>query len=452
MMNAFLLVLIALSVAIPSRLVAATLPAIWIGQRLLPANLQTLVPLGPVDLSPADLVVLSLLARLAFSFAARKELAIDRGLYLALAAYLAVNLVATFVAGIKFGEAHLIRCATSGARFISELLVLPIIAQAVRTLPEAKLCLRILLATLGALAAIQFLNYFGAAHGIVIGEVQGAERGELRYFGPVGDSVGMVLLLGYLVSLCFANLAGAAIFLVGILLTAGLGATFAAVVATALFVCFGSRTVQVREFGSRKLWLLPAGALLVLIAAFVVARPLTKTLVDRLRSGTYASSSAQRAVSARLAGAMIVDHPLLGVGYLGYENALRKYGGAKYFNLEKPDGAQANANNQILQSLTDSGICGLLAFAGLVACAGRLFWRVARRSADPFVATFFLAALLWLLAQFFGNLAAVWLNPGSFVARLLWIMLGLGVAVARLLPAQELAVARRSAEPELVPA
>lgn len=451
-MNTLLLVFIALCAALPSRFVAAGLPVIWIAQRLLPADLGALVRLGPVELSPADLVVLLLFAKLAFSLVRQKELVIDRALYLALGAYLVVNLVATFVGGIKFGEAHLIRCATSWARFVSELLVLPIIAQAVKTLPQAKICLRILLGTLVALAAIQFLNYFGAGHGIVIGEVQGAARGELRYFGPVGDSVGMVLLLGYLVSLCFANLAGAALFLVGILLTAGLGATFAAVVGTALFVLFGTRTIPVQEFARRKLWLLPLVALLGLVAALIFAKPLTKTLLNRLSTGTYASSGAQRAVSARLAGAMMVDNPLLGVGYLGYENALAKYGGEKYFNLEKPDGAQANANNQILQSLTDSGVCGLLAFAAFVGCAARLFLRVATQRADPFLATFFLAAFLWLLTQLFGNLAAVWLNPGSFVARLLWITLGLAVAIQRLLPAQELAPVRTRVEPELVPA
>src|SRR5205807_197218 len=84
--------------------------------------------------------------------------------------------------------------------------------------------------------------YFGAGHGIIIGEVQGIERGELRYFGPVGDSVGMVLLLGYLASLCFANLAGTALFLGGIQLTAGLGAMLAAAVGTGFFFAFGART------------------------------------------------------------------------------------------------------------------------------------------------------------------------------------------------------------------
>jgi O-antigen ligase len=382
----------------------------------------------------------------------RKEVVVERPLYLALGAYLVVNLVATLVAGIKFGEPQFIRCVTALARFVSELLVIPIIAQTVRTLPQARLCIRVLLATLVALAAIQFVNFFGASHGLTIGEVQGIERGEVRYFGPVGDSVGVVLLLGYLASLCFANLAGAALFLGGILLTAGIGAVLATAVATTLFFMLGMRTAPVRDFARQKLWLLPLVALVGVSALTFFAKPLTKTLLDRFATGGYASSSAQRSVSASLGVEMIIDNPLLGVGYMGYERALASYGGAKYFDLDKPDGAQANANNQILQALTDSGLFGLLAFAAFVFCAARLFLRIAWRSDDPFLSTFFLAACIWLLAQLFGNVAAVWLNPSSFVARLLWVALGVAVVVARLLPATEEAALSADAQPELQPA
>jgi O-antigen ligase len=131
---------------------------------------------------------------------------------------------------------------------------------------------------------------------------------------------------------------------------------------------------------------------------------------------------------------MILDNPVLGVGYMGYERALEGYGGDAYFDLHHPDGGTANANNQILQALTDGGVVGLLAFAVLIIVAARLFLQVAARSEDRFLSTYYLAAFLWLLTQVFGNLAAVWLTPGSYIARLLWIILGIGVALAQLLP------------------
>ena len=454
-MKALILLGVAVCAVLPSRLVVAVMPVLWVLQRLLPADLVNLVQLGPVELAPTDLVLLLLLIKLALSVAVRKELVVDRAVYLALGGYLAVNLLATLLAGIKFGEPQLVRCMTALARFVSELLVIPIIAQFVQTLPQAKLCIRVLLGTLAVVAAIQFVNYFGAGQGFIIGEVQGAERGELRYFGPVGDSVGMVLLLGYLASLCFAKIGAATLFVGGMLLTGGVGVILALIVGTGLFLLVGTRSISVREFARPKVFLLPLVAFCGLLALCVFSKSLTKTLYDRLSTGSFAQSGAQRGVSAQLAAVMILDNPFFGVGYMGYESALGRYGGGRYFDLEKPDGATANSNSQILQALSDAGLFGLLAFAAVIFTAASLFLRLALRSEDHLLATFFLAAFLWLLSQLLGNLAAVWLNPSSFVARLLWVSLGVAVAVARLRPAACLRSADIEddpAEPQLITA
>ena len=84
---------------------------------------------------------------------------------------------------------------------------------------------------------------------------------------------------------------------------------------------------------------------------------------------------------------------------------------------------------QVLQSLADAGIAGLLALVVLVFTAVRLFHRVAMCMRDPMVSVFFWAAMLWLLSQLFGNLAATWLTPASFVGVLTWICIGLAVGV-----------------------
>ncbi len=201
--------------------------------------------------------------------------------------------------------------------------------------------------------------------------------------------------------------------------------------------------------------LLPLLALAALVSLSLFTNSLDTTLLDRLTSGNYLDSGAQRGTSTKFAATMILDNPLLGVGYMGYERALKQYGGDAYFDLQHGDGGMANANNQILQALTDGGIVGLLAFAVLITVAARLFLRVAARSEDRFLSTYYLAAFLWLLTQVFGNLAAVWLNPASFVARLLWVSLGVAVAVARLLPVTRTSSAssrRAPAEPECLPA
>lgn len=431
-MSALILIVVALCAVLPSCYVGAALPALLLTQSLLGGSSLAIFHAGPVEVMPTDLVVIALLVRCGLGVVARRQLVADRPLYLAIGLFLAVNLLASVAASVKFGEAHFLRCLTTQARFIAEIAMVPVMAQAVTTRLQAERSIRIVLATLAALAAIQFINFAGASHGFIIGEVQGLERGEGRYFGPVGDSVGFVLLLGYVVALCSARLAGAALFLGGILLTAGLGTIFATALGTVLFLGFGMQSEAMRAFIRRRLWLLPLALFAAVLGVAILARPMAQTLMDRVSSGTYASSGSQRLASAKLATAMILDNPVLGVGYMGYEAALARYGGDRFFDLSKPDGATANANNQILQTLTDAGVLGLLALGALLFCAARLLWSVAKNSDSRLVGTFHLAAFLWLLTLMLGNLAAAWLLPSSYIARFLWIILGTAVAVARL--------------------
>src|SRR4051794_12626273 len=217
-MKGLLFLLVAASSLLPLPRGGPALPAVWIFPRPLPPGVGILMQIGALALSPADLIIMLLAAKSLGALILRKELVLDRTLYFALGGYLFVNLVACLAAGWKFDQAQFVRCVTSWVRFLSELIVLPVIAQSVRTLPQLKFGVRLLLGTLAGVAVIQFINYVGASHGIVIGEVQGAERGEWRYFGPVGDSVGVVLLLGYLAALCYGNPLAIALFLGGIVL------------------------------------------------------------------------------------------------------------------------------------------------------------------------------------------------------------------------------------------
>ena len=431
-MKAVLLLLVALCAVIPRAYAVALVPALWIMERIFLDPGEAVFSVGPVVVSMVDCAIVILFGKLLFEIACKRDIVADRRLYAALAIYLAVNFLATLAAGAKFGESHLLGCAISWARLVSYMLLVPIAAQAMKTLPQARRCLGILLGTLGALAAIQFVNFFGASHGIIIGEVQGIERGEVRYFGPVGDSVGFVLLLGYLLALCFGSLASAGAFLGAILLTAGLGAIFATALGSGFFLLAARHAPAFGAAVRRCAWLLPVLLVVGIVAGLAFARPLIGPLLDRVGTGGYANSGSQRLDTARVAGAMILDHPLLGVGYMGYQRVLGRYGGEKFFDLSKQDGATANANNQVLQALTDSGVPGLAAFVGLIFCAGRCFLRIAARHDEPFFSAFYLGAFIWLLALVFGDLAAVWLLP-SFAELVLWILLGVSIALPRLL-------------------
>jgi hypothetical protein len=455
-MTAMLLSLVVVCAVLPARYAVSALPALWIIQNTIPIEGGILFTAGAVDLYLVDLVLVVLLLKLIVTVVSTRQFPVDKALFSAIAIYLGVNFLATIAAGAKFGDGQLIPCMTSLARFVAEVLIVPIMAQAVTTIPQAKRCIGIVIATLGVLAAIQFINFFGASHGFVIGEVQGMEREAARYFGPMGDSVGVVLLLGFVISLCFANVAGIVAFLGGIVLTAGLGAIFSTGVGMVLFLIFGRQTAAVHAFVHRTLWLLPMAAFVAIVFEVTCSSPLAPTLLERMGEGNFESSGSQRLASATIAGAMIVDNPLFGVGYMGYQSALDRYGGDEFFDLAYLDGGTANANNQFLQALTDGGVVGLLAFLLLVFYSTRLLLKIATQSDDRFLSTFYLAAFIWLLAQVFGNLAAVWLAPSCYVARLLWILLGIGVAIRRLAPA---AITQRSlhahptaAQTPLVPA
>lgn len=431
-MNAIILVVFFACLFAPACYVAAALPLFWSIQTVVLGNPYVFVAVGPVEFNLVDFILMALFAKIGLSTIIKREVAADRQLFLAIGVFMTVQLLASIASVIHFGNTHMSRSITSLARFTAELLIIIVLAQSVRTLPEARRCAQILIGTLVILGVIQFVNFLGASHGIIIGEVQGIERGEQRYFGPVGDSVGFILLLGYLYYLCAWKPAGVLLFAGGIILTAGIGAMFGTAVATGLFLIFGVRADAVRIFTRKYLWLVPLFLFCAVLASATVGQTMAKTLVDRFTHGKVSESAGQRMVSTKLGARIIMDNPILGAGFMGYLNALPKYGARQYFDPQKPDGGSANANNQLLQTLCDGGIVGFFATGIFIAAMAAAFRRAEAATDDPIFTLTFRAAFIWLLANVLGNQAAVWLIPSSYVSRILWVLLGLSVAVQRL--------------------
>ncbi|MEI6349707.1 MAG: O-antigen ligase family protein [Verrucomicrobiota bacterium] len=428
------IVLILVGLLLPGRYAAAGMPALWVLFNMGVPPDEALASAGLMNIRGMDLMTMILFGKFILRVLREREMPYDRLLYSAICIFLAVNLTASLAAGLKLGDAQLMRGLTSLMRFSSEIMILPIIAQFIRTEAEARTCVWIVLGLLIALALIQFIDFFGVNHGITIGEVQGLERKPPRFFGPVGDSIGTILLLGYVTSLCFGRWVGAALFCGGILLTLGLNAVFITFMGTLFFLPFAMRSALFKESIRRNLWALPLVGTAVIIFGVLFVGPMTGPLRNRLSSGSAASSGIQRMASATMAGRIIADNPVLGVGYMGFQSALEHYGGGEYFNLNRQDGATANTNNQLLQILTDSGIAGLAAYLFLMFAAARLFWSIATRWEDPFLKTFYLGAFIWLITQVFGNQAAVWLVPSSYFSRILWILLGIAIAIEQRVP------------------
>ncbi len=448
-MNAIILLILAACLIAPTCYVVAALPALWSIQAVVLGNPYVFIAVGPVELNLVDFVLISLFAKTGFSIILKREVIADRQLFLAAAVFLGVQFLASLASVVHFGNSQMMRSITSLTRFIAELAITLVLAQAIKTLPQARRCVQIVLGTLLILGLIQFLNFFGASHGIIIGEVQGIERGEQRYFGPIGDSVGFVLLLGYVFYLCAWKPAPVFIFAGGIVLTAGIGAMFGTAVATILFLIFGIQGDAVRAFTRKYLWLLPMILFCTALAAATIGQTMGKTLIDRFTHGKVGESAGQRMVSTKLGGRIIMDNPILGVGFMGYAHALPKYGARQYFDPQKPDGGSANANNQLLQSLCDAGMIGLFATGVFIAAMAAAFRRAEAATDDALLRMIFRASFIWLLALVFGNQAAVWLIPSSYVARLIWVLLGFAVAVQRLAPRPEAPALSRGKPPEL---
>lgn len=432
-----------LAVFLPAWLGCALVPPLLVVTRLLVPE-EDLLRFGPATVYPLDgligLLVLKWL--LGGGLARRHNLA--PSLVCALGAWITLNVVATLLAGAKFGESHLIGCASPLARVVADALLMLVMADAIASRRQARAAAVVLLLFLAGLMVLQFINFGGARVGLAIGEVQGIERDMPRVFGPVGDSVGFVLLLGYLYALCRESVIGAAAFAGSILVTAGLGAVLAMTLATLFYLAArpSIRASGAVPPGNGRLIL---GAGIALALACVFGGALTATLRERL-DGQHEESGGQRLDTVRVALAMIDDNLWTGVGFMGFRLSVERYGGRDFFDLDVPDGATANANNQILQSLADAGIVGLIGLAALVYCAARVLCRAARRAGDPLLTAFLWAVFLWLLAQAFGNLASTWLTPSSFVGLLFWIGGGVALGVERLADVAEEAAGVNTAE------
>ena len=115
-MTAIFIIIALICAMLPARWVVPILPAFWMAQgSVLGANLAILHA-GSADLTPVDIVLVSLLLRWAFGIVLKKQLVADKPLYAAITIFLAINFLAALAAGAKFGQTHFLRCLTSEAR------------------------------------------------------------------------------------------------------------------------------------------------------------------------------------------------------------------------------------------------------------------------------------------------------------------------------------------------
>lgn len=283
----------------------------------------------------------------------------------------------------------------------------------------------------GAVRAFDFFGMLVSASVFLplvagVGEAQTGEKG--RVFGPFGDPVPFVVALFACRAFVAARWPSLAFHLAALLVTVGLGATLT------LLVAFGAHMVlpwrgrkrSERSWTSRIL----LGLLFApVLAAVVVA--LAPRIMGRLTDPMLVSMTmATRFGSFNVATAIISQHPVTGVGLSGFNAVAEKMGAESFFIGLFHENFIVNAANQILQTLTDGGAIGLLAF--IVFCVfayRRLSWAANHGPVDQQA---FRAYQIWFVGILIGNQTAVWVVPFSPISMCMFVIVGLALAAGRI--------------------
>jgi O-antigen ligase len=153
------------------------------------------------------------------------------------------------------------------------------------------------------------------------------------------------------------------------------------------------------------------------LAAVIVLVPTARLIETRLTASDQGSAAA-RVPLIRLAGQMIGDHPLLGVGANNFTVRLPDYAGPQFSS----DWLRT-VHNEWLLTWTDAGIGALMTLLAFVGVTIGRAWRV-RRDPDPLVAS----AAAGIAAAVAGH--AVDMNFDILPGRTTSQMLGTAAAVA----------------------
>lgn len=287
---------------------------------------------------------------------------------------------------------------------------------------------RVLRRSLAVVSLSVYACAAGAQVGIRVGEaLVGAAGGYGRYFGPVGDQVGFVSLLGVFLAMVYRRWRWCALHAGAVLLTGTRAATVSLLVGTGLMLVSGLAASGSRVRRST----LRAALVLTAIVAVLAVSPLGNGLRERwldrevLRAGVSARTTAYA-----LALEAVSLRPLLGAGYGRFTEVAWTLGAAHAFESFNAVHI-ATAANQYLQVLVDGGVLGLLAFAAFVAAVARDAW--ALRRLPPGAARSFCEALsVWAAALLIGFQSGAWILPTSLIALYFFAVVAL-LARARLL-------------------
>ena len=408
-----------LAVAIPSLLIPSRLLLVFCIPALMILSfndvISPLFSIGDADIQIFDFVFVITTLRIIGPMILRKRAVHTHPILLTIGLFLGVLLVATLLTYYRFGEEVFIGELIAFLRFLAQVSTLFLIAYSIKTTEQLTLTQNLILYIGYGIAATIYLNIVLLSTDIDVkfGEVQVTEE-TIRYFGPLGDQIGFILLFFIYKTFIDKNLPGTLFFTGALFATGTRGAVIALTVGIIVMI------FQMRYEMSRTRKKIAMGfAILAIFISFMVLQDVGG-IQSRLADAHLEFGFMQRLTTIKLSLQVFLDNFLIGVGYTGFRYRALDYGAAEIFDekLSFSPNYVATAGNQILQTATDGGILALLCLVLISMVALRTLKSAARNTTGE-MRKLFVAAHVWFLSLLMGNLTAAWLLPGSLIAYLL---------------------------------
>lgn len=373
--------------------------------------LDPVLSLGGADIRPSDFLLIVAGARIFTDCLTRRSSPVLPVSFFVLVGAFAFSTARSTEA---LGEAAFHFEISAFLRFVAEGFVAILLANSLWRPRDFRLFLRCWRA-LGILMALSVLvDVVLGQFGISLGEVQ-AGRITTRYLGQIGDPVAFILPLFFFTSLLTNRYAEAAVMGVAFLATGTRGPLLTIAIGFATLALWRQRAL----LGRHAVGIL--GILVALVGVFVADfGGLRSRLLDPV---IFEEGALHRSSSYAAAVDVFLQHPLLGVGYMGFNLAASR---------EYAPSFVTGTYNQWLQVLTDGGILGLAAFILVVVSIGRTLARSATVS-RPILGIPLTGGFAWFVGLVLGNQTAAWMLPGSVIAYLVWCLWGAALA-ARAMP------------------
>ena len=274
------------------------------------------------------------------------------------------------------------------------------------------------------------LSVYASLFGINFGEVLVFGNSEYtRYFGPLGDQVGFVIVLFSSIALLHHRWPEFIFHLGAILLTGTRGALLSFLISVFSFI-------YLLNFDKKLLKkLLIVFLSVITISFFLTQTDLGESYLSRF-SGEKMDSSSYTRQSAMLYGILLfIENPLLGVGFAGFNIHVWALNPASHlgnYSVEQQENYLSMTTNQYIQTATDGGIFALLLLIIVLFNMLRIVYK-ATNNGSPEIRLKFRAVLIWMISILAGNQAAVWLLPSSLINYYFFMLGGLALASLHLL-------------------